>query len=244
MAVPYGLRPAKFPGMETISLPSAFAAVLPVRPEQVQNHAAAFAAVFQCAEREVFRTALRRMRNTPDAQEVCQESFLKAITHLHQFAGASDSPDAFRAWLRRIAENQSIDSIRRRHADKYVSLDAPAGDDGVHLAERMAADSPNPETQYARPQMRRLLADAIERLRPDLRAVSLLRDVLHYSTAETAGRLGISSAAVRLRLFRARRQLRERLRPMAQRPARGVNRERHGFAFPPQCSLPSCACGD
>ena len=59
--------------------------------------------------------------------------------------------------------------------------------------------------------MGRLLAKAIVQLPPDLRQACLLRDVLHYSTQEVASRLGISVVAVRLRLFRARRRLREKL---------------------------------
>ena len=59
--------------------------------------------------------------------------------------------------------------------------------------------------------MGRLLAKAIVQLPPDLRQACLLRDVLHYSTQEVASRLGISVVAVRLRLFRAHRRLREKL---------------------------------
>jgi len=59
--------------------------------------------------------------------------------------------------------------------------------------------------------MRQHLADAIKQLAPELRQVCLLRDVLQYSTQETAERVGISAMAVRLRLFRAHRRLRERL---------------------------------
>jgi len=59
--------------------------------------------------------------------------------------------------------------------------------------------------------MRRRMADAIKRLSPELRRVCLLRDVLGYSTQEVAERVGVSSLSVRLRLFRARRRLREKL---------------------------------
>jgi predicted RNA polymerase sigma factor len=71
----------------------------------------------------------------------------------------------------------------------------------------------------------RLLAKAIAQLPPDLRQACLLRDVLHYSTQEVAGRLGISVVAVRLRLFRAHRRLRERLQD-SLRPAARLDRSR------------------
>ena len=200
--------------------------------------------LLQGVERQLFRAALRRTRNTADAQEVCQESFLKAYAHLDQFLGAGDSPDAFRAWLYRIAENQSIDAIRRRHADKYLSLDAPTGNGEGSFAERVASNAASPEERYARREMRGFLAAAIEQLRPDLRSVCLLRDVLHYSTAETAERLRISATAVRLRLFRARRQLRERLRSNTRPPTRLANRERRASALAPAWTLAGWACGD
>jgi FixJ family two-component response regulator len=64
---------------------------------------------------------------------------------------------------------------------------------------------------FLRQESRRLLASAITQLAPDLRQVCLLMDVLNYSTQEVADQLGISNVAVRLRLFRARRKLREKL---------------------------------
>jgi hypothetical protein len=75
----------------------------------------------------------------------------------------------------------------------------------------VAARDDNPEERFARREMRKLMADAITQLSPDLRQVCLLRDVLQYSTQEVAARLRISAMAVRLRLFRARRRLREKL---------------------------------
>src|SRR5258707_8594316 len=69
----------------------------------------------------------------------------------------------------------------------------------------------DPEERCARRELGRLLAKTIAQLPPDLRQACLLRDVLHYSTQEVAGRLGISVVAVRLRLFRAHRRLREKL---------------------------------
>ena len=72
--------------------------------------------------------------------------------------------------------------------------------------------------------MRKRLADAIKRLSPDMRRVCLLRDVLGYSTQEVAQRLGISSLTVRLRLFRARRRVREELSHALQSPRRRQGR--------------------
>jgi len=83
----------------------------------------------------------------------------------------------------------------------------------------VTAREDNPEERFARREMRKFMADAITELTPELRQVCLLRDVLQYSTQEVAERLGISAMAVRLRLFRAHRKLREEL-SMAMKPAK------------------------
>lgn len=208
-----------------------------------------FGALAFSASQELYRVALRRTRNAADAQEVSQEALLKALAHLHQFVGSCESRNSFQAWLRRIAENQSIDILRRRRADKVFSLDAPAGEQQASLAARLVSPTENPEQQYARRQTRRRLADAIERLRPDLRSVILLRDVLQFSTAETAKRLAISSTAVRLRIFRARRRLRETLREQGlaagQRSSPAPKTHKSCVTvFARARTLSSFACGD
>jgi len=87
------------------------------------------------------------------------------------------------------------------------------------LGTNATAREDNPEERFARREMRKLMANAITQLAPELRQVCLLRDVLQYSTQEVAERLGISAMAVRLRLFRAHRRLREKL-SMALNPAK------------------------
>src|SRR2546430_6157975 len=109
-------------------------------------------------------------------------------------------------------------SSRRRHTrfDCDWSSDVCSSD---------LARSDNPEERFARREMRKRMADSIRQLAPELRRVCLLRDVMEYSTQEVAQRLGVSSLTVRLRLFRARRRLREKLAlprgpqfPSCQRP--------------------------
>jgi hypothetical protein len=101
--------------------------------------------------------------------------------------------------------------------------------------------------------MRSLLARAITQLAADLRQVCLLRDILQYTTQEVAERLGISTVAVRLRLFRAHRRLHEELRIVlrrkkrrgaASRPASMRARRPQVEKFLPFSVLPDCACGD
>src|ERR1700719_3558888 len=160
----------------------------------------------------LYRGARGLTGNAADAQDVSQEAVLKAWSRLEQFEGKQDeSVDDFRAWISRIAANTSIDLLRQRRDGKIASLDQRKGDSEETLGSGIASEQQDPEERCARRETGRLLAKAIGHLPPDLRQACLLRDVLHYSTQEVASRLGISVVAVRLRLFRAHRRLRDEL---------------------------------
>jgi RNA polymerase sigma-70 factor (ECF subfamily) len=187
----------------------------------------------------LIQRARRVTGNTADAEDVRQETLLKAWSRLDQFSGSCDeNTDDFRAWLARIAGNTSIDTLRQRRDGKHLSLEEPRGNSEESLATLLATPTADPEEQCARREMGRMLADAILHLPADLRQACLLRDVMHYSTQEVADRLSISVVAVRLRLFRARRRLRENmeqsLRPKARsskanalrHPARSIDARR------------------
>ncbi|HEX4381128.1 MAG TPA: sigma-70 family RNA polymerase sigma factor [Candidatus Acidoferrum sp.] len=170
-------------------------------------------------------TLLQRARrvtgNIADAEDVRQETLLKAWSRLDQFSGTcEENTDDFRAWLARIAGNTSIDTLRQRRDGKQLSLEEPRGNSEEPLASLLEAKSADPEEQCARREMGRKLAEAILQLPADLRQACLLRDVMHYSTQEVAERLSISVVAVRLRLFRARRRLREKMEQSLQPKAR------------------------
>src|SRR5438270_2504764 len=165
----------------------------------------------------LYRRARGLTGNTADAQDVSQEAVLKAWSRLQQFTGKQDeSIDDFRAWISRIAANTSIDLLRQRRDGKISSLDQRQGESEETLGSGIASQQLDPEECCARRELGRILAKAIAQLPRDLRQACLLRDVLHYSTQEVAGRLGISVVAVRLRLFRAHRRLREKLQESLQ----------------------------
>ena len=167
----------------------------------------------------LYRRARGLTGNSADAQDASQEALLKAWSRLRQFSGTrDDSTDDFRAWISRIATNSSIDLLRQRRDGKVLSLDEPNGSSEETFGAGIPAREHNPEELCARREMGRLLAQVIVQLPPDLRQACLLRDVLHYSTEEVAQRLRISTVAVRLRLFRAHRRLREKLETVL-RPA-------------------------
>lgn len=189
----------------------------------------AFAEIFMPYAPGLYRRALRLTGNASDAEDARQEALLKAFSRLSQFAGQqAEGKDDLHAWVSRITTNASIDLIRQRREGKYVSLEEPGFAPEETLGSRLPARTDDPEERYARRELRALIAGAIARLAPDLRQICLLRDVLQYSTHEVAARLGISTVAVRLRLFRAHRRLREslrdRMKQKQQRSASGVAR--------------------
>ena len=162
----------------------------------------------------LYRGALRLTRNPADAEDARQEVFLKVIGRLGQFSGRGtkdECRDDLHAWVSRIGANASIDILRKRRAGKLLSMDEPTGQGEETVGNGIAARRGNPEERFARREMRKRMAESIRQLAPELRYVCLLRDVMEYSTQEVADRLGVSSLTVRLRLFRARRRLREKL---------------------------------
>src|SRR5580693_135293 len=176
----------------------------------------------------MIQRARRMTGNSADAEDVSQEALLKAWSRLEQFSGDQDeNADDFRAWLARIAGNTSIDVLRRRRDGKMLSLEEPRGSADETLGTGIAAREDNPEERCARREMGRMLADAILQLPADLRQACLLRDVLHYSSQEVAERLSISVVAVRLRLFRARRRLREKMEDSLRPKTRSTKTPAH-----------------
>lgn len=168
---------------------------------------AAFSELVSHYERKIFRLAKNITRHDEDAEDVLQEAFLKAYEHLDRFEGNSK----FYTWLVRITVNEALMKLRKRKTDKTVSLDEPL-DAGEDLMQReIAVWDDNPEQQYSGEEMKKILEDALDSLKPDFRTVFTLRDIEELSTEETADALGISVAAVKSRLLRARLALREKL---------------------------------
>jgi RNA polymerase sigma-70 factor (ECF subfamily) len=157
------------------------------------------------------RLAERLTRSADDAEDICQESLLKAFTKLDQFDGTKTEPHEFRAWLMKITTNCAIDFLRRKKASQCVPLDEWQERPGV-FPEKRTGWGESPEKAYHREEQLRMVREAIAQLPAELRVVCLFRTMEEQSTKEVATRLGISALAVRLRLFRAQGQLRKALR--------------------------------
>jgi len=158
-------------------------------------------------ERKIFRLAKHITQNDEDAEDVLQETFLKAFEHLPDFQGQSK----FYTWLVRIAVNESLMKLRKRKSDRTVPLDEPVDTGEDTVVREIAVWDENPEQKYSREELGQILDEAVQGLKPAFRTVFALRDIEELSTEETAEALGISIPAVKSRLLRARLQLRERL---------------------------------
>jgi len=168
---------------------------------------AAFSELVQQYDRRVFRMAKQITQNDEDAEDVLQETFLKAYSHLDDFQGNS----RFYTWLVRIAVNEALMKLRKRRSDRTVPLDDPIDTGEDELPREVAVWDENPEEKYSREELGQILDEAVESLKPAYRTVFVLRDIEELSIEETAEALHLSISAVKSRLLRARLQLREKL---------------------------------
>lgn len=157
------------------------------------------------------RLARRLTRSAADAEDICQESLLKAFIKLDQLDDIEIEGNRFGAWLMRITANCAIDFLRRKKRVTHTSLDECDSASTRFHETRVGGWGGNPEASYSRQEQLRIVADAISDLPAELGNVCLLRTMMELSTKEVAARLGISTIAVRLRLFRAFGQLRRTL---------------------------------
>ena len=167
----------------------------------------AFTVLVERYERQIFRLAKHITEHEEDAEDVLQETFLKAYRGLEAFRGDS----RFYTWLVRIAVNEALVKLRKRRADRTISLDEPVQTQDEILPRQIVSWEENPEELYRREERKAILTRAIESLPLAFRAVFLLRDVEELSTEETAAALNLSVPAVKSRLMRARLHLREKL---------------------------------
>ena len=168
---------------------------------------AAFAKVLDQNSEKIYRLALKMVGDVQDAEDILQETFIKAFNNIHKFEGRSKVS----TWLYRIAVNESLMLIRKRK-NNVTEIDAAVEKDNGDVVPRQIIDwCCLPEKELMRDEVREEIEEAVTMLSDANRAAFLLRDVEGLSTLETADVLGISESAVKVRLMRARLQLREEL---------------------------------
>ena len=164
----------------------------------------AFAELRDRHSSKILRTTYRITRNWEDAEDALQDSFLNAFVHLDKFEGRC----SFSSWVTRIAINMSLMAVRKPRTKRELAIDV-SDDDGETCDRWEPRDlGEDPECCYARHERAELLRRAIRRLRPVLRNVVELQQARDYSVQELADSLGISLAATKSRLLRARLSMR------------------------------------
>lgn len=165
-----------------------------------------FYELVQPHERAVYLVAYSVLKNEADAEDVAQEAILKALRSLPDFRGDSK----FQHWLVKIALNEARMRYRKRQGERAQSLDdAPEDQDYTPL--QIADWRELPSDVLDRKEVRAEIQEAIAGLSDTYREVLVLRDIEEMSIAETAQILGLTEATVKVRLFRARLKLRDRL---------------------------------
>lgn len=178
----------------------------------------AFEALVTRHERRIYGLARRMTGSDEDAQDVTQQAFMDAMQHLDGFRETA----AFSTWITTIAAHAALKVLRKRRGLPLTSLDAATeSDDDGHVPhpEYIAAWRESPDRLAAQKETRQILDAAIAELDAGHRAVFLLRDVEGLSVRDAAKALGISEANVKVRLLRARLELRERLTRLFGDPA-------------------------
>lgn len=154
-------------------------------------------------ESKVYSLAMKMLRNPEDAEDVLQETFLRAYRGIKSFKGNS----TFSTWIYRITANSALMRLRKKQLPQVSIEDSDERDTPISIADW----APGPVEQLLNQEMHQVMDEAIDALPPEFRQVFILRDVEEMSNAEVAEILDLSVAAVKSRLHRARLKVRNRL---------------------------------
>jgi RNA polymerase sigma-70 factor (ECF subfamily) len=167
-----------------------------------------------------------------DAEDVLQETFLKAFEHLADFREDS----RFYTWIFRLALNIGLMKLRKRRSDKAVPLEGAGSEQEEFIPREFTDWRPNPEQRLAESELQDILLRAAQSLPPSFRTVFLLRDVEGFSTEETARALHLTEGTVKAFLHRARLQLRERLSQSFRQGSRERLAGNYSGSYPNACT--------
>jgi RNA polymerase sigma-70 factor, ECF subfamily len=171
-------------------------------------------------ERKVYMMSLACVKNETDAEDVAQETFIKAFYNLAGFRGESK----FSTWLISIALNEARRRLRRRATIRIMSLDELQGEEIAACPTPLHDWRALPPDEVEREEVWKLLRKAVEGLPNIYQQVFLLRDVEEFDINETAQILEISTSLVKVRLHRARLKLQRLLAPKLKVIARASER--------------------
>jgi RNA polymerase sigma-70 factor (ECF subfamily) len=166
----------------------------------IAGETALFEIIMRRYNQRIYRTVRAIVRDEHEAEDVMQQAYVNAYSHLHQFAERS----SFATWLTRIAINEALARVRPRALRLADDIDQT-------LMTEIESNAPNPEQQAVATELKNTVENEIASLPEGYRSVLMLREVEGLSTAETAEILGVHDDVVKQRLHRARTMLRDNL---------------------------------
>lgn len=177
-----------------------------------QGDEAAYELVMRRFNQRMFRVARSIVTDDAEAEDVVQESYLRAFLKLDQF----DGPSGLGAWLARIVANEALGRLRRHKRvvfleDHLRNIDEAPKTPYSDTAQTMTSPGPGPDRLAANGELGRLLENAVDQLPDQYRSVFMLRAVEGMSVAETATSLSIRQETVKTRFHRARRLMQKSL---------------------------------
>ena len=180
-----------------------------------QRDEAAFTELMRRNSTSSFRLALSILKDTQDAEDEVQNSYLSAWRSIARFKGES----RFSTWMTRIVTNQCLMRLRSLRRSRIVYLDQEKSAQDQQPLLQLADPTDSAEVALGNNEMAQVVRREIAKLPPLLREVLVLRDLNSLPTEVVAEQLGISAAAVKSRALRARAELRERMTRVLTRPA-------------------------
>jgi RNA polymerase sigma-70 factor (ECF subfamily) len=170
-----------------------------------QGDRLAFELLMRRNNRRLYRVIRSVLREAPEVEEVMQQSYVLAFSHLDQLQTAA----RWSSWLCRIAFNEALARVRQR--GRFVSIEASIDElpDGSGGPEGWRGPAPDPERQVRARELGRLVEEAVDGLPDIYRSVLIFREIEGLNTAETAAILDVEESVVKTRLHRARGLLRE-----------------------------------
>jgi RNA polymerase sigma-70 factor, ECF subfamily len=180
-----------------------------------RGEGAAFEKLMRRYNQRIFRVARSILRDETEAEDVVQETFVRAFHHLQDFAERS----SIGTWLTRIAIHEALARLRRSQRFDALDDELNQKEGGFYPVQ---SKQPGPEDQASSRELRSLLTAAIDSLSQELRTVFVLREIEGLSTLETSEALQLSSEAIRVRLHRARHALRRAVEKQVGKEVQGL----------------------
>ncbi len=162
----------------------------------------------------LFHYLIRQLGNESEAADLAEDTFVR----VYQNAGKFNPRQRFSTWLFVIATNLARDRLRWRQRHPNVSIEAAEVPNGLALRDKLAAANPDPRETLQNDERIIAIRQAVAELPEDLRTPLLLAEYEELAQAEIADILHCTIKAVETRIYRARKQLREKLNPWTQPP--------------------------